>query len=272
MGTSSYRRLAQRRSSEVRRPADSPLPKAVAAPAAGLGERSLRRLKRWTAAALLYPLLGVTVVSLVEFAWRLVSRTGFWRSESVLCFALGCLLWALLAWAGLRGLRPYIFGHELSHLLVAKLFGGRIFGFSVSAQGGFVETDKSNTWITLAPYLLPFYSCVLASVFLLLGTVVDLRQAFWVTTSLGFKPVLLFNILLGMSWWFHVMHTAAALRVAQTDLQRNGEFFSVSVIVLCNIAVLLALYLCATDSPWYEFKEWMRLWMGTARWLLGWLA
>lgn len=271
MASPSYRQLQRRRPQAAAAPAAVP-PAALVKEAPALGDRALRRVKRLVAVLVLYPLVGVSVISSVEFVYRLVTRTGFWKSEPLLFFGWGCLCWALLQRAGLRLVRIYVFGHEMSHLLAAKLFGGRIFGFSVTSEGGFVDTDKSNTWITLAPYLLPFYSSLLALHFALLGMVVDWHRRIEITQTLGLRPALLVYWSLGFTWWFHVCSTARALRVAQTDLQRNGEFFSLSVIVLCNLAVLLALYLGTSSSPLYEFKEWIRLWWGTARWLVGLLS
>jgi hypothetical protein len=231
-------------------------------------ERRTRLVKRWLAAAVLYPLLTVTMLSLVEFAHRVVTRTGFWRSEALVFFGLGGVLWAVFWLSGLRLVRVYVFGHELSHLVVAKLFGGRILGFSVSSSGGYVDTDKSNTWITLAPYLLPIYSAAVLLLFLVLGCVVDLQQRLPLGGGYGLRPVLLFYLLLGLTWWFHATYTVRSLRVAQTDLKRNGEFFSLSIIVLGNLTLLLGMYLSSSPQPWYELKQWVRVWWSNALWLL----
>src|SRR3989338_5318528 len=39
----------------------------------------------------------------------------------------------------------YVFGHESTHAVTAKLFGGKIFDFKVSSKGGSTKTNKSNT-------------------------------------------------------------------------------------------------------------------------------
>ncbi|MCA1964795.1 MAG: hypothetical protein LDL31_12700, partial [Prosthecobacter sp.] len=132
--------------------------------------------KKIIAAALLLPLAVVTAFTLAEVFYRAITRAEFWRSEQFVFFSMGGIAWACAYAAGWRPVHAYVLGHELSHLVAARAFGGRIFGWSASPSGGYVETDKTNTWITLAPYILPFYSVAVVLLFGFAGLFFDLRQ------------------------------------------------------------------------------------------------
>lgn len=232
----------------------------------------LLRMKRWIGACLLAPACLVTAITLIVMCWRAITRTDFLRSEELIFFSLGGLTWGLAYLVGLRPVRAYVLGHELSHLLTARLFGGRIFDWKVSAQGGYVETDKSNTWITLAPYLVPFYTLMIMVIFGILSLGLDIRasQTFsllhW---SINLKPLRILYILIGLSWFFHATYTFKTVAAEQGDLKRNGEFFSMMLIFLFNAMLLITFLLASSPSPGLGLSEVSRCWWSVAVGIFG---
>lgn len=232
--------------------------------------KKVRTYKKLIAGFLLLPLALITAFTLGEMLFRALTRSDFWRSEQFIFFTTGGIAWAAAYLAGWRPVHAYVLGHELSHLVVARAFGGEIFGWSASPTGGYVETNKSNTWITLAPYLIPFYSVAVMILFGLLGMFWNLHEM--VTLPIGsrgvhLRPVWFFYALLGMTWWFHVTYTIKTVLTHQSDLERNGEFFSMSLIFLVNVLIIVALYLSAAAEPGHEFIELGRCWSGNAAWV-----
>lgn len=232
-----------------------------------LQQEKVKKLKRVVAVLLLLPLGLVTALTLVEMLARAVFRLEFWRSEEVIFFMVGGLAWTVGYATGWRPVRSYVFGHEVSHLLVARAFGGKILDWDFSATGGYVETNKSNTWITLAPYLLPFYSLMVLILFGVAGMLWNLHAMQHISlgqAALRFKPVWFFYALLGMTWCFHATFTWKTIRIEQSDLQKNGEFFSMLLIFLVNVLLIIGLFIAASPSPGLGLAEVGRCWLGTA--------
>ncbi|GAA5143441.1 hypothetical protein GCM10023213_31260 [Prosthecobacter algae] len=229
--------------------------------------RQVKSMKRVLGALLLFPLGLITALTLGEMLWRAMVRLEFWRTEEVVFFLVGGLAWAVTYASGWRPVSSYVFGHEVSHLLVARAFGGKILDWDFSATGGYVETNKSNTWITLAPYLLPFYSLIVLLLFGVVGmfwNLHDLHQIGLGKVMLKFKPVWFFYAMLGLTWCFHATFTWKTVFIEQSDLQRNGEFFSMQLIFLVNVLLLVALFLAASPSPGLGLAEVGRCWLATA--------
>lgn len=231
-------------------------------------EATLLLVKRCIGAVLLFPLALITAITLFIMLWRACKDMEFWRSPEFVWFGVGGLSW----WAAwLFGARPvvmYVFGHEMSHLIVAKIFGGEIFGWQVGSNGGYVETNKSNTWITLAPYLLPFYTLIAMGLFGIAGLFLDMHA----TIALGhlkIVPALVLYYLVGLTWCFHFTYTAKTVRIEQGDLKKNGEFFSMMLIFLVNVALLILMLLAASPSPALGLGEVLRCWWGVAGELFG---
>ncbi len=230
--------------------------------------------KRWIGGILLAPACLVTAITLILMLWRAVARMDFLKSEEFIFFSFGGVLWALAYLAGVRLVKAYVFGHEFSHLLTAKMFGGRIFDWKVSAQGGYVETDKSNTWITLAPYLIPFYTLIIMIVFGFIGLALDMQEAHSVSIwnwTVHVKPTRFLYALVGLTWFFHATYTVKTVIAEQGDLKRNGEFFSMMLIFLINAFLLIALFLAASPAPGLGIAEVARCWWSVASGVIGWL-
>ena len=203
-------------------------------------ERPRRRLRDrlWNALAGL---------SLVPFVWIFTAalfntfskadlrhgRVPFWKSHEFVMFGLGAVLWLLwtclcfLLWKRPRPVRAYVFGHEVMHGLMARVFGGRIKEFHVSADGGYIVTNKYNFLIALAPYLWPFYS-------------VPVLAAWGVSYFVNGAPYLreFFLAALGLTWAFHLTFTLWVLPRGQSDLLGPGRIFSIALIYLANAMLL----------------------------------
>lgn len=236
-------------------------------------DRFLLLTKRWIGGMLLAPACLVTAITLSVMTWRAMSRMDLLVSEEFRFFAFGGLIWAGVYACGVRPVTAYVLGHELSHYVTARLFGGRIFDWKVSADGGYVETDKSNTWITLAPYLVPFYTLIIMAVFGVIGLALDMHASH--AFSLGaltvhLKLTRLFYALVGLTWCFHATYTVKTVIAEQGDLKRNGEFFSMMLIFLINAFLLIALFLAASPSPGLGFSEVMRCWWSVAAGIVSW--
>ena len=114
--------------------------------------------KRWVKLIiglfLIPPALVLTQTFFTAFA-RTTVHDRFWITEEFWFFSLGVVLW-MVAFFGLP--RPqwlYVFGHELTHALWVTLLGGKVHHFHVGSKGGHVLSDRTNTWIALAPYFFP---------------------------------------------------------------------------------------------------------------------
>jgi hypothetical protein len=209
-----------------------------------------RWLNNVIALFLLPPVWVLTKALFTSFA-HVTEHHAFWFTEEFWFFALGAILWTI-AFAGSlwvygepRPLRIYVFGHELTHAIMAKAMGGNVFDFKASRNGGYIITDKSNFWIALAPYFWPLYSIAVIAVYGVVSVFYNV-QAY---TSLLFA-------LLGLTWAFHFSFTLWMIPKGQTDLTAHGTFFSLIVIYLLNLVLLCALLIFA--APEVTFKAFGR--------------
>jgi len=124
----------------------------------------------------------------------------------------------------------YVFGHESTHALTAKLFGGKIFDFKVSSKGGSVKTDKVNTAVALTPYMIPFYTIIVFLVYLGISFFRDVKP---------FTGYFIFA--LGVTLAFHLVQTAEHLKEKQSDMVKSGYIFSMPLVIFVNIAVTAAI-------------------------------
>ncbi len=202
-------------------------------------------------------------LSLVPFAWiltdalfqtfrsvaQLGARVPFWMTHEFLMFAVGGGVWlvwfciTLIIWREPRPLRLYIWGHELMHVLMARLFGGRISEFQVTREGGYITTDRYNFLIALAPYLWPFYSVPVLAVW---------SVSIWMHESWHYREW--FLGLLGFTWMFHLSFTLWMLPKGQTDFHGPGKLFSLVLIYLANVFLLgAALVVLAPEVSWSRY-------------------
>jgi hypothetical protein len=173
----------------------------------------------------------------------------FWMKHEFLMFALGVAVWfawlgfAVWKWREPRPIYLYVLGHELTHAAVATLFMGRVKRFHATRDGGYIETNRYNFLIALAPYLWPFYSIpVLAlwSLSLLVPWLVHYREFFLVA--------------LGFTWMFHLTFTLWMLPKGQTDFHGPGLLFSFTLIYTVNVILLTgALVSLAHSVGWRAY-------------------
>jgi hypothetical protein len=135
-----------------------------------------------------------------------------------------------------------VFEHELTHVLVAKLFFLKTLHFEVSPRkhiggqvvvgvdsaGGF--TRVISVFFSLAPYYLPTLTLLV----------------FALTPLLGLWPAA-FAFAIGFTVMYHIVTTFLEFGFHQADIQRHGEYFSTAFVLLGNliflgIALIVVLY------------------------------
>lgn len=143
----------------------------------------------------------------------------------------------LYIWKGRALQVVYIFAHEMTHAVVGLCCFSKVYKVSIKTTGGFVQLSKSNLFITLAPYCVPFYLLVAVLLYGILQCFVPNVLPFEVWA--GF-----FGVLTA----FHLWYTANALfSVSQPDTHEYGRFFSWWFIVMTNL--LFALVAVVITSP-----------------------
>jgi hypothetical protein len=160
---------------------------------------------------------------------------GLLATQSFGCFAAGMIFFGVLFFIVPRPILmwPYVFGHEVTHAIWIKLFGGTVVDhFHVSLDGGHVLTDRVNTWIALAPYFFPLYSLLVVTLYGAASLAADLSSYRWA----------LF-LLLGFTMAFHLVFTCLLIAKGQPDLHYGGTFFSLTVIYLINLIIITGLLL-----------------------------
>ena len=141
-------------------------------------------------------------------------------------FLVGALaMAALYQWKGRAIQVVYVFAHEMTHALVGLLCLSRIHRVEVSARGGFVQLDKQNLAITLAPYCVPFYLLLALGLCALVTLFAPEAVPFW-----------LWSALFGFCTLFHILYTLdALLTVSQPDVHLYGRLFSYWFILCANL-------------------------------------
>ena len=147
----------------------------------------------------------------------------------------------------------YVFGHEFTHWIVAKLFLRKTGKFKVGWNNGFVEVCEANVWITLAPYIVPFY-------FMLVLLIFGVSQLFIYPSPPWANIAFLLCAALGYA--YHCSLTVYAIGLSQSDLKIYGEFFSVSLIIAGNV-LFLVLALLMYNGQWMQASD---LFCGLCSW------
>jgi hypothetical protein len=182
---------------------------------------------------------------------------GFWHSQQFWYFAVGAVL--MLGWFFSKigqsaFLYCYVFGHELTHAVFVKFFGGKVLDIDWSSEGGYVTTDKSNWLISLSPYFVPFWSIIALIVYLAVSLVSEIKP-------MGNQ---IFYGVIGATWSFHLAWTLWMIPRDQPDLKDNGTFLSLVLIYFGNLIVLILLLCCATPAPLESLRDFGYSWFGTA--------
>lgn len=213
----------------------------------------LKRLLRWSVALLLLPLCWITTWTFLSRFSQATVDQNFWKSAEFWYFATGALVMVGWFWSGLLQtffLYLYVLGHELTHAVFVLLYRGKVSEFHVSADGGYITTNKTNMVIALSPYFVPFWSVVCAVGYAVLryfgGISPDWDRAFYVV--------------MGVTWTFHMIWTLWMLPRDQPDLRENGTFLSLVVIYFANLLVLAGLLCLAAKSPLENTREFAFEW------------
>lgn len=149
--------------------------------------------------------------------------------------------------------RLYLWGHEFSHLVAAKLFLRKVHGFHISSRaGGKVVIDRTNVLIDLAPYAVPFYVVVAAAAAAAFRTVSP-----WIPD--------LYLALAGFFFTMHLVFSAEGFLKGQPDLKRSGRIFSAAVVALVLILLIPCLLAPGTPGGWRGALETYRAWAPAAR-------
>lgn len=149
--------------------------------------------------------------------------------EGSFYFLAGVLSYFAFQWIFFRPIRTYVFGHELSHAVAAWVSGAKVHKFHVSKKGGSVQVSKTNTFIALAPYILPIYALLLMGLYFVACYFWPEGRQYWQG----------FLWLLGMAIGFHMALTGYALRMDQPDLKAAGKFLSAVLIYIGNAGVII---------------------------------
>lgn len=211
-----------------------------------------QRMLRWLLAVALLPLCVVTTMALFNVDEAGASTRTYWsdllRTPHFLYFGIGMMLMGGWFFTGLLErlfLYFYVLGHELTHAIFVYACLGKVGGISVSADGGYIMTNKSNVLISLSPYFVPFWTVVILLFSTILGLVTDIpyhREALY--------------LLIGGSWAFHLLWTLWMIPRDQPDLKENGVFFSLVVIYLTNVIVLSVLLCLAPGNlTWHHWAN-----------------
>ena len=163
------------------------------------------------------PLLIADVVFLsvlpVSFMYRLTTI-------QALILLFGATVYLCMHFLLRKPERMYLWAHEFTHLIVAKLFLRHVHGFHITSRsGGKVVIDGTNVAIDLAPYAVPFYNVV------------------------ALLPVTLANgggryagkVYLGAAAFLFMMHLCFSVEGfidGQPDVRRSGRIFSLAVVLL----------------------------------------
>lgn len=210
-----------------------------------------QRLLRWLIALALLPLCFVATMALFNVTDAEAGVTqNYWidliRTPHFLYFSIGMFLmggWFFTNLLERMFLYFYVLGHELTHVIFVYLCGGKVSGMHVTADGGYIMTNKSNVIIALSPYFIPFWSVVALLASTLLALFIKIPYH---TEGL--------YCLIGATWAFHLLWTFWMIQRDQPDLQENGFFFSIVIIYLANVVVLSVLLCLAPGNlTWHHW-------------------
>ncbi|MDA3926304.1 MAG: hypothetical protein PF904_16545 [Kiritimatiellae bacterium] len=183
----------------------------------------------------LLPICIAATLSVLEAINAANSSSSMFSKETIALFS-GYLVWLGIWFFLPRPAKSYILAHELTHAISGFLFGAKVSNLNVSSKGGSVSLTKTNLWIILSPYFIPFYTIIIIVAYLITGIFIN--------------PVplkLLWVFLVGFTWSFHACFTLNSLMIRQPDIHMYGRIFSYVIIYCLNLAVV-ALWMIFTTE------------------------
>jgi hypothetical protein len=163
------------------------------------------------------PLLIADAVLLIALPGRIAHRLTV--SQGVI-FLSGAMAYLGLHFLLRKPERMYLWGHEFTHLFVAKLFLRHVHGFHITSRsGGKVVIDRTNVAIDLAPYAVPLYNiAALLPVTLVAGDTPHVREIYLCAAAFLFA--------------MHLCFSVEGFIDGQPDVRRSGRIFSLAVVLL----------------------------------------
>ncbi|NQT22367.1 MAG: hypothetical protein HQ579_02895 [Candidatus Omnitrophica bacterium] len=162
-------------------------------------------------------------------------------------FSWGIIVYMLVHILLYKPVYLYTLGHESIHALATWICGGHITSFHVSSQGGSVGTSKSNFFIELSPYFVPVYTILLIVLTPLMRNILA-----------NVYTLSLYMFLLGFTLGMHLIMTAEALKLRQTDILKSGYAFSFMLIYIGNLLIvflILSLFNSGLSFKTYFMKS-----------------
>ncbi len=188
------------------------------------------------------------------FVWAMIGllRKIEFEGLKVLFFCIGIGAGILLINYTSLLQRLYIFFHELAHASTAIVFSAQIFAFKIGKESGYVQSDKSNVFIRLAPYLLPLdLSCLLTLHYALL--------IYFRYYHGEHKDFLVFFFLSGMLLTSTSFYNIKLLLKETSDINRSQLMISFTVIVnMYALSSIFLVYLLFQSSPLLDGLSFMR--------------
>lgn len=148
--------------------------------------------------------------------------------------------------------RFYLWGHEFSHILLAKIFFRKIHQFHITSRdGGKVVLDRTNLMIDLAPYILPLYSIGIA-----VPATVFRHVSPWVPDIYLVAASFLFTM--------HLLFSAEGFLAGQPDVRRSGRVFSAAVVLFFLLFWIPCLLAPGVSLGWGGVVPAYRAWLSAA--------
>lgn len=186
--------------------------------------------------AFLLPVAWVLTLAILN-VFNAGNTGSIWKSPEMVLFFTGLGLWSAYFLLFRQPTRVYVFGHELTHALFVILFFGKVGGFKVNEDSGYILSNKTNVWISLSPYFVPIYTLFSLSLLALINWAVPIP---WIDRILFFST--------GITWGFHLTFTLLMIQRGQSDLEENGLFFSLVLIYLLNLLQISFLLVVASSD------------------------
>jgi len=185
----------------------------------------------------LYSAIGIPLlIADAVLLWSLPARmAGRLTMTQGLVLLSGTVVYLCLHFLMRKPERMYLWAHEFTHLIAAKLFLRHVHGFHITSRsGGKVVIDRTNVAIDLSPYAVPLYNvAALLPVALLAGETPHARKIY-----LG-AAAFLFTM--------HLCFSVGGFIDRQPDVRRSGRIFSLAVVFL--FLMLWTPLLAAAGSP-----------------------
>src|SRR3990172_10183993 len=163
----------------------------------------------------LYSAIGIPLlIADAVLLWTLPARMAIRLTTTQgLILLFGALAYLCLHFLLRKPERMYLWAHEFTHLIVAKLFLRHVHGFHITSRsGGKVVIDRTNVAIDLAPYAVPLYNVIaLLPATLLLGRYPHARKIYLGTAAFLFV--------------MHLCFSADGFFDGQPDVRRSGRIF-----------------------------------------------